>query len=60
MFLKLNSHLRSHHFENNDKVISAVEEFVEEQDATFFYDYTAMHEYRWTKYMNVKENYTEK
>ena len=55
LFSKLKSHLCGHHFRNNDEVICAVEEFLEEQDAIFFCDRIAMIEHHWTKCIDDKE-----
>ena len=46
LFSKLKSHLLGHHFRNNNKAISAVKEFLEDQDATFFYDGIAILKYQ--------------
>lgn len=60
LFPKLKSHLRGHHFGNNDDVIDAVEEFLRDQEANFFHDGIAMLEHRWTKCIDVKGDYIEK
>lgn len=39
------NHVRYHHFENTDEIICAVEQFLEDQDATFFRDGLAMFEH---------------
>ena len=38
----------------------AVEEFLDDQDATFFHDKITMLEQHWTKCIEVKGNYIEK
>ena len=60
MFPKMKSYLPGRHFENDDDIICAVEEFLEDQDTIFFRDGISMFEYRWTNSVGVKENYTEK
>ena len=60
LFPKLKTHLRGHHFGNNNEVIHAVEEYLEAQDATFFRDGIAMLEHRWTKCIEVRGDYVEK
>ena len=54
LFPKLKYHLRGRHFENNDEVIRAIEEFFEERDANFFRDGIAVLEHCWTKWNDVK------
>ena len=53
LFPKFKSHLYGCHFENN--VIHAVEEFLENQYATFFCDWIAILELCWSKVIDVKE-----
>ena len=58
LFPKFKSHLYGYHFENN--VIHAVEEFLEDQYATFFCDGIAILELCWSKFIDVKEGYISK
>ena len=48
LFFKLQSHPCDRHFGNNE-VICVVEEFLEDQDASFFCDRVAILEHCWTK-----------
>uniref|UniRef100_A0A672ZDH7 Mos1 transposase HTH domain-containing protein n=1 Tax=Sphaeramia orbicularis TaxID=375764 RepID=A0A672ZDH7_9TELE len=54
------SHLCGRHFRNDDDVIHAVEEFLGDQDVTFFRDGIVMLEHRWTKCIAVNGDYVEK
>ena len=56
---KLKSYRLSHHFGNNNDVICAVEEILENQDITFFCDGIEIFEHDWTKCIYVKGDYTE-
>uniref|UniRef100_A0A673AZF9 Tc1-like transposase DDE domain-containing protein n=1 Tax=Sphaeramia orbicularis TaxID=375764 RepID=A0A673AZF9_9TELE len=60
LFPKLKSHLRGRHFRNDDDVVHAVEEFLGDQDVTFFRDGIVMLEHRWTKCIAVNRDYVEK
>ena len=53
-FPKFKSHLWGRHFGNNEEVICDVEEFLVDQDATFFGDGVAKLENHWTKCTDVK------
>ena len=54
LFLELKSDLRGRHFLNNDELIYAAGDFLEDQHSIFFRDRNAMFEYRLTKGIALK------
>uniref|UniRef100_A0A3B5BAW3 Mos1 transposase HTH domain-containing protein n=1 Tax=Stegastes partitus TaxID=144197 RepID=A0A3B5BAW3_9TELE len=60
LFPKLRSHFGGRHFQSDDEVIRAVEEYLDAQDATFFREGIAKLEHRWTKCIEFRGNYVEK
>lgn len=49
-----------HHFENNDTIIYAMEEILQDQDANLLDDEIAMFKYWWIKRIDVKRINNEK
>uniref|UniRef100_A0A3Q1CG10 Tc1-like transposase DDE domain-containing protein n=1 Tax=Amphiprion ocellaris TaxID=80972 RepID=A0A3Q1CG10_AMPOC len=60
LFHKLRAHLSGRHFQSDDEVIHAIEEYLEAQDVNFFHDGIAKLEYRWTKCIEFRGNCVEK
>lgn len=59
LFSVLKAHFYIRDFGSNDDVICAVEEALEDQDATFF-DRITMFKHYWTNFIDVKVDYIEK
>ena len=57
LFPKLESHLSWRQFGNNHEIISAVEQYLRDQDATFFHEGIVMLEHCWTKCIDVNGDY---
>lgn len=58
-FSKLKAHLLGRNFENNDQIICAVEELLEDKGATFICDGMAIPHHRLKKCVDVKGEYIE-
>ena len=60
LFPKLKSNLRGTQFGNNEGVIVAVNEYLEDQENDFYLKGVSKLEQRWTKCIALKEDFIEK
>ena len=59
LFPKLKSHLRGRQYGSNEGVIEAVNEYLGDQEKTFYFEGIRKLEQRWAKCIALKENYIE-
>lgn len=60
LFHRMKDELRGRHFETDESVIDATQQFLEGQDKAWFKSGLAMLEKRWTKCIELKGDYVEK
>ena len=60
LFANLKRDIRGCHFRSDEEVVTAVEEWVNENDPFFFSSGLMAHAYRWSKCTTQEGNYIEK
>ena len=60
LFSNLKTHIRECHFRSDEKVVMAVEEWVNGKDSDFFSSRLMALEHRWPKCITLEGNYIEK
>ena len=60
LFLKLKKDIRRCHFQSNEEVVAAVEEWVRDKDPGFFSSGLMALEHRWSKCIILEDNYIQK
>ena len=60
LFPNLKKDIGGHHFQSNEEVVAAVEEWVRDKDPDFFSSGLMTLEHRWSKCFILEGNYMEK